>query len=185
MRPNHSVRIIAGEWRGSKLPVPDSDGLRPTGDRVRETLFNWIARRLPGAKCLDAFAGTGALGIEALSRGAASVDAFETDAVAARAIITSLDRLGVKNYRLRQQSFVSAKFEPEGCYDLVFLDPPFSASFEQGLLLQVVNSGLLAEDGIIYLERERRLGPPQVPPGWELLRQKTAGEVWFGLVGPA
>jgi len=170
----NSVRIIGGLWRGRRLPFPDVPGLRPTPDRVRETLFNWLGQRLTGLRCLDLFAGSGALGLEAASRGAAEVTLVEADARAFAALQAHCATLAATQVRLiRADALVWLKTQPHGDssgYDLIFLDPPFAA----GLLapaLQLV-APLLRPGGTIYGEFDT---PPDLS-GWQVWREGRAGQ---------
>ena len=173
-RAGNSVRIIGGVWRGRRLPFPDVPGLRPTPDRVRETLFNWLGQRLTGLHCLDLFAGSGALGLEAASRGAAEVTLVEADAQAFAALQGHCRTLAATQIRLvRGDALAWLKTRPDvdpAGYDLIFLDPPFAA----GLLapsLQLI-APLLRPGGTIYAEFD-------VPPdlsAWEIWREGRAGQ---------
>ena len=174
------IRIIAGSLRNSRLEVPDLPGLRPTGERVRETLFNWLAPVIAGARCLDLCAGTGALGIEALSRGAASVQFVERDVRAAQALRGNLARLKVAAGQvavLAAEEFLRGPPQP---HDLVFLDPPFALELWAPLAQQLERGGWLAAQAVIYVESPR-LGVPALPQNWMLQREGHAGEVRFAL----
>ncbi|WP_108470761.1 16S rRNA (guanine(966)-N(2))-methyltransferase RsmD [Rhodanobacter thiooxydans] len=174
------IRIIGGSLRNSRLDVPDLSGLRPTPERVRETLFNWLAPVIDGARCLDLCAGTGALGIEALSRGAASVQFVERDARAAQALRANLARLKTEAGQLAVLDaglFLQGAAHP---YDLVFLDPPFALELWPALARQLEQGGWLAARGLIYVESPRGLAPA-LPPNWQLHREGQAGEVRFAL----
>lgn len=174
------IRIIGGSLRNSRLEVPELPGLRPTPERVRETLFNWLAPVLDGARCLDLCAGTGALGIEALSRGAASVQFVERDAQAAQALRANLARLKVAGGQvamLEAQAFLHGTAQ---AHDLVFLDPPFALALWPALARQLEQGGWLAERGWIYVESPRGQAPA-LPPNWQLHREGHAGEVRFAL----
>ncbi|HJW05073.1 MAG TPA: 16S rRNA (guanine(966)-N(2))-methyltransferase RsmD [Rhodanobacter sp.] len=174
------IRIIGGSLRNSRLEVPELPGLRPTPERVRETLFNWLAPVLDGARCLDLCAGTGALGIEALSRGAASVQFVERDAQAAQALRANLARLkaaGGQVATVEAQAFLHGAAQ---AYDLVFLDPPFALALWPALARQLEQGGWLAERGWIYVESPRSQAPA-LPPNWQLHREGHAGEVRFAL----
>ncbi|MCE8016782.1 16S rRNA (guanine(966)-N(2))-methyltransferase RsmD [Halomonas sp. MCCC 1A17488] len=171
------LRIIGGEYRRRLLPVLDSPGLRPTPDRVRETLFNWLAAATPGAQALDLFAGTGALGLEALSRGAASVLFVERDARVAGALADNLRTLGASE-RGRVQAgdalALLAAGSADAAFTLVFLDPPF----RQGLAepcCEYLERGWLAAEAWIYLEAETALDV-HVPANWALHREVRAGD---------
>ena len=174
------LRIIGGSLRGSRLEIPSAPGLRPTPDRVRETLFNWLAPVIEGAQCLDLFAGTGALGIEALSRGAAGVQFVERDARAAQSLRANLARLEADAGQvavLDAGLFLQGAAQP---YDLVFLDPPFALDLWPALARQLEQGGWLAARGWVYVESPRGLAPA-LPPNWQLHREGQAGEVRFAL----
>lgn len=174
-----SVRIIGGRWRGKRLAVADSDSIRPTPDRVRETLFNWLAPLLPGARCLDLYAGTGVLGIEALSRGASEVVFVERAADIARQIDAHLEVLVAPGGRVvTADAEAFLKGTPVVC-DVVFLDPPYGTPLTN--LCTLLDGGWLAPQARIYLEWNRKQPAPDLPPGWQLLRDKTAGQVRFAL----
>jgi 16S rRNA (guanine966-N2)-methyltransferase len=174
------IRIIGGQLRNSRLDVPDLPGLRPTAERVRETLFNWLAPVISAARCLDLCAGTGALGIEALSRGAASVQFVERDARAAQALRDNLARLkaqGGQVAAIDAQLYLQGAAQP---FDLVFLDPPFALDLWAPLVRRLEEGGWLAPSAWIYLEspRQTALAPPA---NWTLHREGTAGEVRYAL----
>jgi 16S rRNA (guanine966-N2)-methyltransferase len=174
-----SVRIIGGRWRGRRVPVADIDALRPTPDRVRETVFNWLAPVLPGGRCLDLYAGTGVLGLEALSRGAAAAVFVEQSAPAARQLEQSLAALEATATRV---VVADAAVYLQGAptpFDVVFLDPPYGT--ELGNLCTLLGRGWLAPGARIYLESSRSDALPELPTGWDLLREKTAGQVRFAL----
>ncbi|MBM4197479.1 MAG: 16S rRNA (guanine(966)-N(2))-methyltransferase RsmD [Gammaproteobacteria bacterium] len=180
------VRIIGGEWRGRRVPVVPVEGLRPTGDRIRETLFNWLAPSISGMNCLDLFAGTGVLGLEALSRGAVRACFVEKRTEAATAIEDMLGRLGAAGGRVVQADALRFLEGPAEPFDLVFLDPPFEAA-AHGRLCTLLARGWLAEGARVYLEMPAKAALPEMPQGWQLLREKTAGHVRYALVaaGPA
>lgn len=178
---SRSIRIIAGNWRGSRVPVISEQGLRPTGDRIRETLFNWLTPHIVGAHCLDAFAGTGVLGLEALSRGAASVEAYELSAAAASSITTLSTKLGAEHYTLHQRSFFTSHIPSKSPYDIIFLDPPFDEELLQSAIDRIAEQELLAIGGLVYLEAPRARKLPQLPKDWLLIREKAAGDVCYGL----
>jgi 16S rRNA (guanine966-N2)-methyltransferase len=178
----NSVRIIAGLWRGRRIHFPDLPGLRPTPDRVRETLFNWLQHSIAGTRCLDLFAGSGALGVEALSRGASEVVFVEQDPAAARALQEQLLRLGGEGKgRIAQMGAARYLRNTATAFDIVFLDPPFKTN-ALGLYIPMLAAGnWIKPGGLIYLENERVAGVPQLPPQWELLKSKSAGEVGYHL----
>ncbi|GAB3781870.1 16S rRNA (guanine(966)-N(2))-methyltransferase RsmD [Dyella agri] len=174
------IRIIGGSLRNSRLEVPELPGLRPTPERVRETLFNWLAPMLAGARVLDLCAGTGALGIEALSRGAAGACFVEPEARAARALRDNLARLKVtagEVAAIDAQGFLSGTPRP---FDLVFLDPPFALDLWGTLAARLEQGGWLAGQAWIYVESPRGQ-LPAVPADWSPHREGQAGEVRFAL----
>jgi 16S rRNA (guanine(966)-N(2))-methyltransferase RsmD len=179
LKPAHEVRIIGGRWKRSKLPVADRPGLRPTPDRVRETLFNWLGQDLSGWRCLDAFAGSGALGFEAASRGAAEVLMLEQDAALVRNLQASRQRLQADTLRIERADAIAwMAHAPAGGFDLVLLDPPFDSDLaDRGLPLA---ARLAADHGLIYLESGRALTSP--PDGWAIHRHGRAGAVHFHLL---
>ncbi len=175
------VRIIGGRWRSRLLDVADVPGLRPSGDRVRETLFNWLAPALPGARVLDAFAGTGALGFEALSRGARFAVFVERDAGAATALRRNAAALGADcEVRQGDARALLAAGNPGEAFDLVFLDPPFAAGDAARLCTLVADNGWLAEAGRLYLEQPADAPAAPAPP-FVCLKEKTTGKVRFAL----
>ncbi|MBB6189309.1 16S rRNA (guanine(966)-N(2))-methyltransferase RsmD [Rhodanobacter sp. MP7CTX1] len=174
------IRIIGGTLRNSRLNVPDLPGLRPTAERVRETLFNWLAPVIAGARCLDLCAGTGALGIEALSRGAASVQFVERDAHAVQALRANLERLKTTGGQVAAAEaglFLQGVPQPQ---DLVFLDPPFTLGLWTTLAQQLEQGGWLSAQAWIYVESSRA-SAPALPLNWRLHREGHAGEVHFAL----
>lgn len=179
------LRIIGGEWRSRRVPFPAIEGLRPTPDRVRETLFNWLQSDVPGARCLDLFCGSGALGLEALSRGAVTATFVDQAPEVVRQLRANLQTLHCNDAEVVQAAAAGwleqrqADLEPR--YDLVFLDPPY----RQGLVAEccrlLESRNLLADNALIYIEHERELGTPQLPPNWREHRSKTAGQVCYSL----
>lgn len=157
----------------------DAPGLRPTKDQVRETLFNWIAPDLPGARCLDLFAGTGALGFEAASRGATEVLLVEKDRKVAAQLKANADRLKTAIPRVHNQSAQDYLAQLTGELDIAFLDPPFAIDVLGELLPQLVAK--MHDEGTIYIEQDRTKGLPVLPKGWHYHREKNAGQVSFGL----
>jgi 16S rRNA (guanine966-N2)-methyltransferase len=176
------LRIIGGTNRGRRLPIPDQPGLRPTADRVRETLFNWLAPVLPGACCLDLFAGSGALGLEAASRGAGEVVLVERNERVARQLSVNCVTLGAQGVRVIQTDALTWLGGPPTPFDLVFLDPPFAEGLLGPACTLLAGRGWLAPCARVYLEADDREGFPALPNGWQLIRERTAGQVRFGLV---
>ena len=179
------LRIIGGQWRGQKLAFPDRPGLRPTGDRVRETLFNWVGHTLRGAQCLDLFAGSGALGIEALSRGAAHCDFIDTDREAVSYIDRHLERLNAQHlgamHCIAASEFLGAA---HSAWDVVFVDPPFDARVGEATLTLLLTGGHITLDSWVYFETSRS-NPEAVPEThYEIFREKTAGDVRYQLLKP-
>lgn len=174
------VRIIGGRWRGSRLPVADIDGLRPTSDRTRETLFNWLAAELPGARVLDLFAGSGALGFEALSRGAASAVLVERDAAQARTLLEASRRLpgGEAASVVQADAVAWLAAQPRHGFDIAFVDPPFAAGLWDRVLAAL--DPVIAVDGWLYVEAP--VDGHVVPPaGWNLHREGRTREVRHAL----
>ncbi|MCP1439222.1 16S rRNA (guanine966-N2)-methyltransferase [Erwinia persicina] len=171
------IRIIGGQWRGRKLPVPDSAGLRPTTDRVRETLFNWLAPDIQGARCLDCFAGSGALGLEALSRHAASATLLELERPVAQQLEKNLATLGAANGRVINTNTLQFLAKPGEPHQMAFIDPPFRKGLLEETLTLLESQGWLAEEALIYVESEVESGVPPVPVNWQLYREKVAGQV--------
>lgn len=174
------IRVIGGQWRNSRLEVPDLPGLRPTPERVRETLFNWLMPVISGARCLDLCAGTGALGIEALSRGAAGVRFVEQDARVAQALRGNLVRLKMPGGEV---SAVDAAVYLQGAaqpFDLVFLDPPFALGLWSGLAERLEQGGWLAPRAWVYVESPRD-AVLTLPAAWAVHREGAAGEVRYAL----
>jgi 16S rRNA (guanine966-N2)-methyltransferase len=176
------VRIIAGAWRGRRVHFPDVPELRPTPDRVRETLFNWLQHSIAGARCLDLFAGSGALGLEALSRGAKDVVFVEQYQLAARALEEQLIRFGGAA-KGRVMTMGAARFlrTPAEPFQIVFLDPPFGKDALAEYIPMLDQGDWLAVGSLVYLENERVAGVPAMPEHWELLKSKSAGEVGYHL----
>jgi 16S rRNA (guanine966-N2)-methyltransferase len=176
------VRIVGGGWRGRRVHFPDSPGLRPTPDRVRETLFNWLQHSILGTRCLDLFAGSGALGIEALSRGASEVVFVDPEPVVAQALRIELERLGGGSRATVVQAPAARYLAAPGApFDGVFLDPPFGRGHLAQYVERLDAGGWVKVGGWVYLEGERAAGPPAIPPGWALVKSKSAGEVGYHL----
>jgi len=172
------VRIIGGQWRGRKLPFYSAEGLRPTGDRIRETVFNWLAPYIEGARCLDLFAGSGALGLEALSRGAASCDFIDSQARSIEQINTHLSTLHCSlgsTHCQRAEHFLNAN---PATWDIIFLDPPFSQNLLEPTLRQLDNNANAAR--FIYIEVDKNT-PYIAPTQWREVKQKISGQVRYSL----
>jgi len=177
------LRIVAGKWRSRLLPIANVEGLRPTSERIRETLFNWLAPVLAGAKCLDLFAGSGALGLEALSRDAQSVVFVERSGVAVAALRECLEALDAKHASILNadaEAYLNGPATEQ--YDIVFLDPPFAADLAQDLCRLLAGGGWLAPGANVYLEQDRDQARPELPDGWRILKEKTTGNVRYSLM---
>lgn len=177
---SNEVRIIGGNWRGRKIGFPDRPHLRPTLGRVRETLFNWLVADVPGRRCLDLFAGSGAIGFEAASRGAAAVTLVESDPLAVRRLKENAVRLGAEQVTVvfdRAERLLSRR---EASWDIIFLDPPFAGDHLAPILDLIRSTGALAADGLVYVEAPRREALPTA--GWREVRQSKAGDTRFGLL---
>lgn len=176
------MRLIGGTWRGRRIRFPDSEGLRPTPDRVRETLFNWLQPVVHGAECLDLFAGSGALGLEALSRGAAGAVFVERDRRVAASLSTALGELGAEGGSVvveDAEQFLAGASRP---FDIVFLDPPFARAGLGELCTLLERRGWLAPAAYLYLEQSSRAPAPELPDTWADWRELRAGEVWARLL---
>lgn len=178
-RKPQSVRIVAGRYRGRHLSFPDLSGLRPTPDRIRETLFNWLAGHLEGARCLDLFAGSGALGFEAASRGAIHVDLVEHDLVAARALADNRTLLRAESVNVVRDDATTFLARSPRPYHGVFLDPPYAFALEP--MLAVLMDGWLVPGGWVYVERSAEDWPTLAPLG-SVWKERQAGNVRFGLL---
>lgn len=178
--PVGKVRLIGGRWRGTRLAVPDAPGLRPTSDRVRETLFNWLLPMLPGARVLDLFAGSGALGLEALSRGAASAVLVERDPALAKALRDTTARLqgGESATVVQADAMAWLASQPGAAFDLAFVDPPFAANLWNEVLPRLLPR--LAGAAWLYVESPQETAPV-LPADWELHREGRTREVRYAL----
>jgi 16S rRNA (guanine966-N2)-methyltransferase len=181
LKPGH-VRIIGGEWRGRRLPVVDLPGLRPSGDRARETLFNWLQPYIGGARCVDLFAGTGVLGLEAFSRGAAEVTLVENTPLAVQALRAALVKLEVPGAKAgvhlaETDALKWLQTRESLTLDIVFIDPPFSSRLETQAMTLLVDRNLVSEGGLVYIETSRNTPPFHPGLGWEILKDQSIGEV--------
>lgn len=180
-QPRNQLRIIAGTWRGRKLVFAPVSGVRPTPDRVRETLFNWLAPVVRGARCLDLYAGSGALGLESASRGAAEVVLVDSDPLVVRTLQEQVRLLNADQVRVVLADTGAYLRAPAQPFDVVFLDPPFREQRLPEAIRQLEAAGWLADEAWVYLEAERQL-ELSLPANWELYRSKTAGQVGYHLV---
>jgi 16S rRNA (guanine966-N2)-methyltransferase len=183
----NTLRIIAGKWRSRKLTFPDAEGLRPTADRVRETLFNWLQNYISQESCLDLFAGSGACGIEALSRDARHVTFIDSSAAALAAIRSNLEMLGADNTTVHRQDALnwlqSAARDPALAerYGIAFVDPPFAAGLLESACQQLEDSQVLKPQALIYVESGTGLARVKLPKNWQVLKSSQAGAVSFCL----
>jgi 16S rRNA (guanine966-N2)-methyltransferase len=173
-----SVRIIGGEWRSRKLNFPSAEGLRPTADRVRETLFNWLQRSVPAARVLDLFAGSGALGFEAASRGASSVVLVEKNAAAAASLRVNKQALAASSVEvIAADALQWLAANSQRTFDLVFVDPPFAEAMQLRVCQALADSGCLAPGALVYVETAAPLAAESYPAGWRVAKTKRAGAV--------
>lgn len=180
--PPGEVRVIGGRWRGRLLQFTAAEGLRPTPNRVRETLFNWLQGDIQGSTCLDLFCGSGALGIEALSRGAAHATLLDTSAAAVRDVRATLARFGDGSAEVIQAEAIGWLGGRAGRrYDIVFIDPPFDGDLAERALAAVAAAGVLRPGALVYLEMAAGHAAPELPAGWTLHREKLAGQVAYRL----
>jgi 16S rRNA (guanine966-N2)-methyltransferase len=177
----NALRIIAGEWRGRKIRFPGVPGIRPTPDRVRETLFNWLSAIVPGSRCLDLFAGSGALGLEALSRGAAAVTFVERDRDAARSLRETAAQLASQRALVVEADALAWLRGAPVAHDVVFLDPPFGSDLLSQAMERLESGGWLKPGGYIYIELPAKQGQPALPAGWMPHRSGRAGAVGYHL----
>lgn len=179
---SNTLRIVGGRWRSRRLRFIDADGLRPTPDRVRETLFNWLQFEIPGAHCLDAFAGSGALGFEALSRGAATAVMIERERLQHQALLAAAAELGADGARilLGDADSLLAKagdWRPVAGFDVVFLDPPYNKGLVQKTVQQLLELGLLRTEALLYIESELDWEALSLPVSIQQLKSTRAGSV--------
>ena len=179
------LRIIGGRLRGRRWQFADDPAIRPTPDRVRETLFNWLQPVIDGARCIDLFAGSGALGLEALSRGASAVLFVDRSAAAVKALRAVTEQWGVQGARFQVDDAIQALRGAGGPWDVVFLDPPFAAGLALGTLRALAAEGVLARGALVYLEVPANDPLPPLPAGWSVHRQGRAGEVGYHLLSTA
>ena len=175
------LRIIGGEWRGRKIRFPPVTAIRPTPDRVRETLFNWLQGVTPGSRCLDLYAGSGALGLEALSRGAREVVFVDVEPAVKRHLEEMLKLLSCDRGQVVQADALGFLARPGEPFDVIFLDPPFAEPVIPEVCRRIEAGGWLRQGGLVYIESPAAAGEPELPAAWSLLKAKTAGEVGYHL----
>ena len=178
--PKGQIRIISGQYRGRKLPVLMAEGLRPTTDRVKETVFNWLMPYIQDTNCLDCFAGSGGLGFEAISRGASSVTLVELNKPAAQQLKDNKALLKADNIQVVQQNAIDFLKNNQQNYSLVFIDPPFRKGLAQQSAELLSEKGL-TDDALIYVEMEADHNEQIMPSHWQLLKEKVAGQVIYRL----
>lgn len=175
------VRIIAGKWRGRRLKVPDVKDLRPTPDRVRETLFNWLAPIIADTYCLDLFAGSGVLGFEALSRGASKAVMVDQSLEVITLLQAELAAFKADNGEVYQAVIPNQLHVSERPFDIVFLDPPYQAGLLLPCCQYLEQQGYLAETAYIYLEAQQVIEDNALPANWRLIKSQQAGQVFYHL----
>lgn len=178
----NQLRIIGGQYRGRKLQFPVVEGLRPTPDRVRETLFNWLMPIIGGAHCLDLFAGSGALGLEAISRGAARVTLVDNNPTVVRRLRDNLALLGAERAKVIQMDALSYLAGPAEEYQIVFVDPPYQLDLTATCIEHLEQDGWLAAQAWVYLEAPAGRDLPGLPDNWSVLHSKRAGQVGYRLL---
>lgn len=178
---SNKLRIIGGEWRSRVIIFDDAPGLRPTPSRVRETLFNWLQTDIEGSRCLDLFAGSGALGFEAASRRAKHVVQVENNPKTCQKLKQNIATLHADNVTVMQSDVQQFLKNCSDSYDLIFLDPPFGHGLIVPVCQQIAESGVLAPYGKIYIETERNLALESLPTDWQPLKHKVAGDVSYNL----
>ena len=179
--PLGQIRIIGGKWRGRKLPVRDSEGLRPTTDRIKETLFNWLMPVIRDARCLDCFAGSGSLGFEALSRFAQNVTFIELDKQNAQLLTENKARLQADDATVITNSSLTVLSQQGTPFDVVFIDPPFRKGLLNETIQLLEKNQWLADESWIYVESEAESPLTDLPANWQLHREKIAGQVAYRL----
>lgn len=174
----NQVRIIAGKWRGRKINFQEGQGLRPTTDRLRETLFNWLAPVIEGSHCLDLFAGSGAIGFEALSRGAQKVLLVDQSLAVLKSLKENIQSLQCESVELHlKESLRFLKKYTGEPFDIIFLDPPFYIGLAQKAINLIFQHDILKQNGYLYLEQEHKAPMPVFPKKWEILKDEKRGHV--------
>jgi len=183
-KPNKGgfIRLISGKWRGKKLPVKDKEGLRPTTDRTKETLFNWLMHDIRDANCLDCFSGSGSLAFEALSRAAKSATLLERDKQVAQQLRENLKSLKIDNANVIETDSINYLQQTAAQqFDIIFVDPPFNKDLVEPCCLSLEANHYLTEKALIYIEMEVQLTALNLPENWQLLKEKTTGQVAYRL----
>lgn len=182
---SNKVRIIGGIWRGRKISFPALKDLRPTPDRIRETLFNWLTPVINGAYCLDLFAGSGALGFETLSRGAEKVVMVDSESQVIAQLEANRQMLGAENLEIHHMNAAQYLPQAKGSFDIIFLDPPFQKQLIPKFCQLIAENNLLKPKGYVYIETDLALSPDDLPTSWQIIKQKQAGKVLYYLLGTA
>lgn len=183
----NEIRIIGGAFRGRKIEFPDSESLRPTANRIRETLFNWLMHDIKEARCLDLFAGSGALGFEALSRGASEVVFLEKDPIAIQFLEDNATHLKTQNAIILKQNTLEWLNKPldikngESSFDIVFVDPPYTENLWSTCFFLLEKGHFLSTEALIYVESNKDLNKMDMPENWSILKEKRAGNVFYAL----
>lgn len=183
-RQQGSLRIIGGQWRSRKLDFEGAAGLRPTSDRIRETLFNWLNPTIHGARCLDLFAGSGALGLEALSRYAAHCDFVDTDRNSCQQIRQQLENLRCPHATVHSKEALAFLNKSAQSYNIIFLDPPFHLDLLAPVIASLAKHSLKPHTQI-YIETASDEALPALPPNWQIDKEKKAGQVIYRLISVA
>lgn len=176
------IRIIGGQWRGRKLKVPALPNLRPTPDRVRETVFNWLMPVIAGSYCLDAFAGSGALGFEALSRGADHVVMVDQSYEVTQLLKQELQVFKAENAEVYCAAVPMQLKKPARLFDIVFLDPPYQSNLLLPTCFHLAENAFLTQSAYVYLETRDALSEADLPPNWKIIKSKKAGQVAYHLI---
>lgn len=180
----NKVRIIGGEWRGRRIEFASVPGLRPTKDLIRETLFNWLAPSIETSRCLDLFAGSGVLGFEAASRGAAEVVLVESNHLVVSCLEKQKQVLGAEQVKINEQSAQSYLQTQKKQFDIIFLDPPFANDWLPEMLVEIKQQHLLTAQGLVYIETAKsRAGKESLLAGWSVVKSKITGAVLYALLG--
>lgn len=175
------MRIIGGKWRSRQIKFADIEIIRPTPDRVRETLFNWLSGKIENAICLDLFAGSGALGFEAASRGAERVTLVESDATSVKMLNEQKQALSAQQVNIVHQDALMYLQKTNQKFNLVFLDPPFDSELLQHAVSTIITRELLIASGLLYIESSKQFIQPQCLNAFTCIRERTAGQVHYAL----
>lgn len=181
-RAKNKIRIIGGEWRGHHINIPDVAGLRPTTDRIRETVFNWLQQAIIDATCLDLFSGSGGLGFEAASRGARSIDMIDKSDIVIKHLWIMKEKLNANNINIYNQDAIKKLKSTPNQYDIIFIDPPFHQNLITTCIQLIYKNQILKRNGLLYIEMESNHEIPNLPENWSFKHKKTAGQVEYCLI---